>query len=280
MYRKFTVWGVEILLVDDGSSDNSPIICDNWAKRDKRIKVIHQSNQGVSVARNTGIRNAIGDWIWFVDADDMVVDGYYEKIKVAMNDSFDMILFGVNNIDISGNRTAGFSPDLSKSFTRNELFEKRIFCGNVFSSLYRRDFIRNNDIWFPEGMKYAEDWTFSLTCYIKSLNVYVLQEHLYEHFCNPTSVMNSGLGEQYINNVFDMYKNVLSACHNLSFKEEKAVYSYLCSLGVWNYKNVVRKSNHLSKIYYVNILKISKSFPLFAFLLLIFVPLKSIKNRI
>lgn len=83
---------IEIILVDDGSEDKSPQICDFWAKSDKRIKVIHQENQGVGSARNNGIAVARGEFIMFVDADDVLDISCVEKMKLAMNSNVDMVV--------------------------------------------------------------------------------------------------------------------------------------------------------------------------------------------
>ena len=71
-----TYQNLEILLIDDGSTDSSANICDNWAANDKRIKVIHQKNQGISMARNTGLKNSTCDLLCFVDSDDFI-DAYF-----------------------------------------------------------------------------------------------------------------------------------------------------------------------------------------------------------
>ena len=75
-----TYKNLEIILVDDGSPDNSPKMCDDWAKKDKRIKVIHKENGGVSSARNIGIDKSKGEWITFVDADDWIEKTYIEDM--------------------------------------------------------------------------------------------------------------------------------------------------------------------------------------------------------
>ena len=75
-----TYENLEIILVDDGSTDNCPQICDDWAKKDKRIKVIHKANGGVSSARNVGLDNATGEYIGFVDSDDYIDITMYEKM--------------------------------------------------------------------------------------------------------------------------------------------------------------------------------------------------------
>ena len=69
--QEFKDW--EVILINDGSIDDSGVVCDSYAKNDSRIKVFHQSNQGVSATRNRGLDLALGEWIWFVDADDEIV---------------------------------------------------------------------------------------------------------------------------------------------------------------------------------------------------------------
>ncbi len=75
-----TYGNLEVILVDDGSPDHCPEICDDYARQDDRVKVIHQINQGVSAARNAGIKAATGGWIQFVDSDDWLEPDYTEKL--------------------------------------------------------------------------------------------------------------------------------------------------------------------------------------------------------
>ena len=94
-----TYKNIEIILVDDGSTDNSGIICDVYKERDKRIKVIHKKNNGVSAARNTGIENANGKWISFVDSDDWIDKNYFEiLISKIYNNDIDCILCCYNRV--------------------------------------------------------------------------------------------------------------------------------------------------------------------------------------
>ena len=71
----------ELILVDDGSPDESPRICDEWAKKDLRVKVIHKKNGGLSDARNCGMEAAIGDYVWFVDSDDLITKNALQNIR-------------------------------------------------------------------------------------------------------------------------------------------------------------------------------------------------------
>ena len=89
-----TYRNIEVILVDDGSPDNCGKICDEYAAKDYRVKVIHQQNGGVSAARNVGLANATGEWITFVDADDSVTCAYIEQLYV--NDS-DWVIGGYRN---------------------------------------------------------------------------------------------------------------------------------------------------------------------------------------
>lgn len=93
---------IEIILVDDGSTDNCPTICDNYAAMDSRIKVIHQTNGGLSRARNSGIAAASGEWIAFIDSDDLVNVRYVElMLKAAINNNAPMVWCGIDEIDES-----------------------------------------------------------------------------------------------------------------------------------------------------------------------------------
>ena len=85
----------EVILVDDGSTDLSPQLCDDWARKDPRIKVVHQQNGGLSAARNTGIEQAQGDYITFIDSDDYIGEGTLETVMSRLDDSIDLIEYPI-----------------------------------------------------------------------------------------------------------------------------------------------------------------------------------------
>lgn len=98
-----TYSNIEIILVDDESPDNCPSMCDAWAEKDHRIRVIHKKNAGLGMARNTGIENARGEYICFFDSDDYVEKNTIEKtIKLAMKQSAEIVIFGFYDVDIEG----------------------------------------------------------------------------------------------------------------------------------------------------------------------------------
>ena len=78
-----TLADIELILVDDGSADNSPVLCDRYAAQDLRVRVIHQANAGLSVARNKGIEVSTGEWVAFVDSDDFIDANMYRTMIVA-----------------------------------------------------------------------------------------------------------------------------------------------------------------------------------------------------
>lgn len=98
-----TYSNLEIILVDDGSPDNCPSMCEEWAKKDNRIKVIHKINAGLGMARNTGIENANGKYIYFVDSDDYIALETVEKVvKVAEKEKADIVTFGLKKVSSNG----------------------------------------------------------------------------------------------------------------------------------------------------------------------------------
>ena len=99
-----TYKNLEIILVDDGSPDKCSQMCDEWEKKDTRIKVVHKQNEGLGMARNTGIENATGDYICFFDSDDYLELTAIEKLyKLAKKTDSDIVTYGYSKVDDSGN---------------------------------------------------------------------------------------------------------------------------------------------------------------------------------
>ena len=162
--QTFTDW--ELLLVDDGSTDDSGRICDNYARIDERIRVIHKKNGGVSSARNTGMRESKGAWLLLPDADDILIQ---DALKVLLSyASEDVDLIGAGYIrNVSGKVV----PEKRQSFTRIQSVSDYIeeigiipqarntdrYCWN---KLFRMSVITEHDIHFDESISYREDILF------------------------------------------------------------------------------------------------------------------------
>ncbi len=151
----------EVILIDDGSKDRSGAICDEFAQKYVNVKVIHQDNKGVSVARNKGLEKAHGEWVWFVDADDVIntkVD--FAKVLEKVTDS-DYVMFDIARFDDGStiptitNGTINYVTKCTKDDFLNEYV-----CDCHQMLWYKRSVIEQFKIRFPEGIKITEDLEF------------------------------------------------------------------------------------------------------------------------
>lgn len=187
--QTFTDW--EMILVDDGSPDNSGCICDEYANKDRRIKVIHQKNQGVSIARNAGLDVARGEWIWFVDSDDYIAENslaiLYEIVSKAVCDT---VFFGlIDEYDgVVRNTTDGLSQLLN--LNKSDLLS-RIYCYTNPTMLFQRTIIEKHHIRFSEGLRMAEDLEFQYKYLIWSDRPISIKERLYIYRHREGSAMTN-----------------------------------------------------------------------------------------
>lgn len=162
----------ELLLIDDGSPDNSGAICDAYAGKDPRVHTVHQKNGGVSAARNTGLKNAIGQFIAFADCDDFLESDFLETAVAAMQkDGVDWYISGffedVYNAQGTLTHTAKSRQAPTKIYTVRELLEAYNVdyeCGitSVWGKLYCRSLLAQNELFFTKNMQYGEDTEFNL----------------------------------------------------------------------------------------------------------------------
>ena len=201
-----TYSNLEIILVDDGSPDNCPRMCDNWAKKDSRIKVVHKQNAGLGMARNTGIEVATGDYVCFFDSDDYVDVTTLEKCyNLAKRERVDIVLFGKKSLDKNGNvvvetipetqkkRYAGdeiqkkFLPDLIENSNENVIIKNLMF--SACSCLFSMELIKKADWHFVSERHIISEDCYSLMYLYKYVNsVAVLSEPLYYYCENEASL--------------------------------------------------------------------------------------------
>ncbi|CAM5185029.1 putative glycosyltransferase EpsJ [Ureibacillus acetophenoni] len=158
-----TYQNLEVILVNDGSKDNSGIICDEFSKFDNRIKVIHKENGGVSSARNMGLDISTGDYIMFVDSDDWIENNAVDKlINIQNQGNFDVVMFGAYFEYTKQNKIVNFILrdekyyELSKikSILPSLIKEEKI--NTLWNKLYKSSLIKNNKIRFNESLSIAE----------------------------------------------------------------------------------------------------------------------------
>ncbi len=200
--RNQTLQDIEIILVDDGSPDRCPEMCDALAVQDRRIRVVHKKNGGLSSARNAGLKVAAGKYVGFVDSDDDVELDMYEKmLSVIESENVDFVMSDYLRIPANGSRylkTLSIrSGRYDKTALREEIFPSLIMGENVdygpllsvWHCLYKTDFLRSNGFFFDEEVRWSEDNIFSAIVGYHADSFYYLKgEGLYHYYQNPGTI--------------------------------------------------------------------------------------------
>lgn len=205
---------LEIILVDDGSSDKCPQICDEWAKKDSRIKVIHKENHGVSSARNTGLINSKGDYIGFVDPDDYIEHNMYEELLYSLKESnMKISMCGYSKIKDNEILSTYICDDkiISSEKLLNDIFNE-IFMGVVWNKLFVRTLFINNEkqILFNENIHYCEDILILVNILNSKDNIAIIKKPLYNYIVVNTSITHSIISEKKLTiiNAIDLIVNL------------------------------------------------------------------------
>ena len=181
----------EVILVDDGSPDNCPALCDAAAARDDRIRVIHKPNGGVSTARNAGLDAARGNWIGFVDPDDAIDRTYYEKLYALVKRSgVKVAISNIFYIEDDGSKSSYQDrPFRDEILTREEAVQRIRATPmiHVTTRLHHRDILK--DLTFPVGKNYEDAFTTPMIL-DRVTRVACLAEPLYHYRINPESIMH------------------------------------------------------------------------------------------
>lgn len=186
----------EVVIIDDGSTDKTSEICDEYAKVYSRIRVFHLQNTGVSNARNLGIKNAIGELIWFVDSDDVLKPN---SIDIVINKSrnSDLLIFGINEFDKNNNRNRNFEKNCIDNLKAiNRMLEDNDMRGYLFNKVFRTSIIKNNQILFNNNIKTCEDLLFCIeyTNHIKKANI--INDVLYSYRQRRNGAIHSRLNKK------------------------------------------------------------------------------------
>ena len=213
---------MEIICVNDGSCDNSLDILNDYAKRDDRIKIISQPNQGLGAARNAGLSHANGNYIYFMDSDDYIELDTLEKLySNALSNSSDMVLFKFQTVDDFKNvykRGAAFKIDDNfvdvdyDNFTFTCKDVKNHVMNSAFSAclkLYKKEFADKINLTFPVGLHF-EDVPVHVKAMIEAEKLSFVPESLYNYRSNPDSILNSSVNSFDIFSVIDLVEDYLT----------------------------------------------------------------------
>ncbi|PJM79666.1 glycosyltransferase family 2 protein [Bifidobacterium scaligerum] len=202
---KQTYRNLEIILVDDGSTDGSSAICDEWASRDDRIRVIHNTNGGVSAARNTGMNAAEGEYLAFVDSDDLIEPNMIEVLlHKAYRSSCQMVMCGTRNVcrSVSGYVVVGANRmAFPATNTRDQLsmhiasLLRNGYFVPVWNTLYEHAFVRRCRVRFDETLRIGEDGQFKAQLYRYAERVECLPFLLYNYVVRGGFQSGRSVGE-------------------------------------------------------------------------------------
>ncbi len=185
--QSFTYY--EVIMIDDGSRDNSAEICKKFSQNDNRFKYFYQENKGVSIARNNGLKNAKGDYITFLDADDVIDSDY---LKVLAGEDADIVVCDVA-VEVDGKEKRHFVDEeltLTKDEALDLLLKREVINSGPCAKLFKKDII--GKIEFPV-MKTYEDILFCLDVFSKASTVKVTPKTRYHYIENSQGAMSSML---------------------------------------------------------------------------------------
>ena len=212
----------ELILVNDGSKDGSAKICNEYAFKDHRVKVIHKKNGGVSSARNRGIKESIGAYIMFIDSDDQVVADFFEKsYKAAVDNNADLSVFGIvmetykdnqkiqeEKYILSGSQNI-YTPQMLLC-DWDKKFPAICMCA-PFAKLYALRIIQDNNIYFDESMSRAEDTYFNLQFLWFARSIYFSNDCCYRYL----RINENSLYGKFHKDIYEIHNKVFSKLREL-----------------------------------------------------------------
>ena len=244
----------ELILVDDGSPDNCPIMCDEWAKKDERIKVVHKRNGGLSSARNAGLDICSGDYIAFVDSDDYLEVNYLKNLlKSSINNDADLAVCGLNYVNEHGELLENNNKTLkSKLYTQQNKFDL-IFADNTINSivawnkLYARHIF--DKLRYPEGKIHEDEFVIYDVVDNCKKNICVIEDKLYNYLIRSDSIMGNKKPNEKMLHAIESKKIRLDKLKKDDLNYHFAVEQYL-SIFIQTFIKVKTDKELAKKIFY------------------------------
>lgn len=220
---------LEIILVNDGSKDRSGEICDAYAKDDYRIKVCHQENGGLSSARNLGIRNATGKYVWFFDVDDAVEPTVIEdNVKLAEENQADVVMFGFWYFDVDKQELIPNELDRIFVGTAEEYFyqylvytvEHEVF-NAPWNKLIRKELLEKNNLWFDTRYPIYEDIIFAASLLDIAEKIVVNNQLYYKYFVRSSGSLITRFYDTFFESVTQFHDNAMKYCEKYENNEKQ-----------------------------------------------------------
>ena len=214
-----TCKNIEIILVDDGSTDKSGIKCDEWALKDDRIRAVHKKNGGLSSARNAGLDVFTGDYVTFIDSDDYIEDTAIETMLIEIKkQNVDIVRCAMNQV-IGDQILDKRDMNYEKKYSKEELLKGYYYyndgmCGSVCDKLFKSHFF--NDLKFPEGLN-SEDYYVLFKIYLKANGMYYDNKCFYNYRLRENSICTTN---EITEHTFDKIK-ISDEIYRLTEKNNK-----------------------------------------------------------
>lgn len=242
---------IEIILVDDGSPDGCPAICDEYAKKDNRIVVIHQKNSGVSAARNAGLNAAHGEYIGFVDPDDWVAPDMYEGMLTAIQrEQTDLVICGYDYYDEAGNvdekRRYHICPDevvSQKEVMRRFADMPPSIRHGVCNKLFKNNLLHTMK--FVEGLHSSEDVFFLNEYVLRIKNAVIVHKPYYKNLVRQGSATHGGLNIGSLADSFAAHDRMYADTIRLYPELKNHAQAFLLDVCVLKYDEAIRKAKVL-----------------------------------
>ena len=217
---------IEIIAVDDGSRDKSPMILKQWKKTDSRLKVISQKNSGVSAARNNGILSASGKWILFVDSDDYFLDSPFEKFDRLIEDYPNCKLFIYNTslekeINIESDREELMLATLGVKETKRQ-YSEILFLATVWGKLYNTEMLKKQNLCFDTELVMGEDMFFNMQVELLIDKIVTFNHNFYYYRPNQNSA-SKGFNPNVPKRDFVFQKKLGHFCEEYHLKNVKEI---------------------------------------------------------
>lgn len=244
---------IEILLIDDGSTDSSGEICDQYEAKDRRIHTIHQKNSGVAAARNTALRNAKGKWLIMVDGDDVLVSDAIETGRRYLDESAELLQFDAIPFETALHEEKWIPKGNERVLSADELCEYHIHLidrtdvGAIYpvyninpawGKMWNMDFIRENGLHYDAEVNKGEGTLFTFTASYIMKRVRMIPRPLYGYRINPGSIMHRFSQDILENQSVQWNKYYDMICRN-GEAEQDAVMGALNRRGLYLIENAI-----------------------------------------
>lgn len=203
---------IEVILVDDGSTDRCPSICDAFVMKDRRVRVIHKPNGGLSSARNAGLREASGEWVLYVDSDDYILNDSCERL-IAVGAKYDCDIVSADAIrEFNGGREYMVHGSLAdgKCYPSRDFIIKTVkpceWYAPAWLNLYKRSFLIENNLFFVEGLLH-EDMEMQPRVFLAAKTVAYCAYPFYRYVDRASSIMNASKVDERVTAMEWIYSN-------------------------------------------------------------------------